>query len=108
MERFASTAERIAREPAKLEKIALLADYFRELGDDDLVAAARFFSGDRSPRAIGARSHSADARSSRSRAASGASTTRRCCKTTASTGDLGAALGALVRPPSDAMLFRDR
>ena len=45
MERFAATAERIASHPAKLEKIALLAEYLATLDDADLTAAARFFSG---------------------------------------------------------------
>jgi DNA ligase-1 len=108
MERFASTAERIAREPAKLAKIALLADYFRELGDDHLVAAARFFSGgpfaarDRRTLALGGRTIVEVAR--RVYGFEDEALLQRY----RSTGDLGAAIGALVRPPSDAMLFRDR
>ncbi len=108
MERFASTAERIAREPAKLAKIALLADYFRELGDEDLVAAARFFSGgpfaarDRRTLALGGRTIVEVAR--RVYGFDDAVLLRNYRLT----GDLGAAIGALVRPPSDAMLFRDR
>ena len=36
---------RIASRPGKLEKVAVLAEYFRSLGDADLLAAARFFTG---------------------------------------------------------------
>ncbi len=108
MERFASTAERIASEPAKLAKVALLADYFRNLDDDDLVAAARFFSGgpfaarDRRTLALGGRTIVEVARRVYGFADAALVQNYR------STGDLGAAIGALVRAPSDAMLFRDR
>src|SRR5579863_2340738 len=102
MERFASTAERIAREPAKLAKIALLADYFRELADDDLAAAARFLAGRpfaaRDPRtlALGGRTIVEAAR--RVYGFDDAA----LLQNYRATGDLGAAIGALVRPPSDA------
>jgi DNA ligase-1 len=108
MERFAQTAERIASHPAKLEKIALLADYLRTLDDADLVAAARFFTGnpfaarDHRTLSIGGRTIVEVARRvwSFDDAALGGAYR--------ASGDLGAALGALVRPPADAMLFRDR
>jgi DNA ligase-1 len=108
MERFAATAHRIAAQSAKLEKIALLAEYLRTLDDADLVAAARFFTGtpfaarDRRTLSLGGRTivdvaqqvwGFDDASLGRGYRA---------------TGDLGAALGPLVRPPKDAMLFRDR
>src|SRR5579871_6402840 len=108
MERFASTAERIAREPAKLAKIALLADYFRELADDDLAAAARFLAGRpfaaRDPRtlALGGRTIVEAAR--RVYGFDDAA----LLQNYRATGDLGAAIGALGRPPPDEMLFRDR
>jgi DNA ligase 1 len=108
MERFASTAERIASEPAKLAKIALLADYFRELDDDDLAAAARFFSGgpfaarDLRTLALGGRTIVEVARRVYGFDDAALLSNYRA------TGDLGAAVGLLVRPPSDAMLFRDR
>jgi len=108
MERFASTAERISSEPAKLAKIASLAGYFRELDDDDLTAAARFFSGgpfaarDRRTLALGGRTIVDVAR--RVYGFDDAALLRGY----RATGDLGAAIGALVRPPADAMLFRDR
>lgn len=108
MERFAATAERIAARPAKLEKIALLGEYFRALDDADLVAATRFFSGtpfaarDRRSLAVGGRTIVAVARRIwRFDDAALALTYRE-------TGDLGTALGSLVRAPHDAMLFRDR
>ncbi|HLX25605.1 MAG TPA: ATP-dependent DNA ligase [Candidatus Cybelea sp.] len=108
MERFAATAEVIAARPAKLEKIALLAEYFRSLDDADLVAATRFFSGtpfaarDRRSLAVGGRTIVEVAR--RIWGFDDAALARAYRET----GDLGAALGALVRPPHDAMLFRDR
>ena len=108
MERFAQTAQRIASTPGKLEKIAVLASYFRSLDDADLIAAARFFTGnpfaarDRRTLSIGGRTIVEVARRvwGFDDAALGSSYR--------ATGDLGAALGPLVRPPVDAMLFSDR
>src|SRR5213594_4630063 len=45
MRRFAETAEAIAGTSSKLKKIGFLADYLRTLADDDLRAAAVFFTG---------------------------------------------------------------
>src|SRR5215469_11566725 len=45
MRRFAETADAIAATTSKLKKIAALAEYFRVLNDDDLRAAAVFFTG---------------------------------------------------------------
>ena len=45
MYRFAETAEAIAGTTSKLKKIGFLADYFRTLAEDDLRAAAVFFTG---------------------------------------------------------------
>ena len=45
LESFAQTAEKVAATTKKLEKVALLGEYFRELSDDDLVRAARYFAG---------------------------------------------------------------
>ena len=45
MRRFAETADAIAGTTSKLKKIGFLADYFRTLEDDDLRAAAVFFTG---------------------------------------------------------------
>ena len=42
---FARTCEAIAATSSKLEKIAVLAAYLRELDDENLAAAARFFTG---------------------------------------------------------------
>ena len=105
MRRFAVTAQRIAATAAKLEKIALLAEYFRELDDADLLAAARFFTGtpfaarDRRTLSIGGRTivNVAQRVWGFSDADIGAGYR--------ATGDLGAALGPLVRPPRDATLF---
>jgi DNA ligase 1 len=43
--RFAHTAERIAATTKRLEKAALLGDYFTSLDDPDLLHAARYFAG---------------------------------------------------------------
>src|SRR6516225_9592538 len=45
MRRFAETAAVIAGTTSKLKKIGFLADYFRTLDEDDLRAAAVFFTG---------------------------------------------------------------
>jgi DNA ligase-1 len=108
MERFAATAERIASHPAKLEKIALLAEYLQTLDDADLLAAARFFSGtpfaarDRRTLSIGGRTIVEVARRVWGFDDAALALGYRA------TGDLGAALGPLVRAPHDAMLFSDR
>jgi DNA ligase 1 len=108
VERFAATAEEIASRPARLEKIELLAQYFRTLDDADLLAAARFFSGtpfaqrDRRTLSVGGRAIVEAAR--RVWGFDDAALRRGY----AATGDLGAAIGTLVRAPHDAMLFRDR
>ncbi len=108
MERFALTAQRIASTPGKLEKVAALASYFRSLDDTDLVAAARFFTGNpfaaRDGRTLSVGGRMIVEVAQRvwgfDDAALGASYR--------ATGDLGAALAPLVRPPVDSMLFRDR
>src|SRR5439155_25942052 len=45
MHRLAETAEAIAGTSSKLKKIAFLADYLRTLSEDNLLAAAVFFTG---------------------------------------------------------------
>ncbi|HVN69533.1 MAG TPA: ATP-dependent DNA ligase [Candidatus Binatia bacterium] len=108
MERFAATAQRIAEQPAKLAKIELLAEYLRSLGDADLLAAARFFTGtpfaarDRRTLSIGGRTIVEVARRVWGFDDDALGRSYR------DAGDLGAALAPLVRPPRDAMLFRDR
>jgi ATP-dependent DNA ligase I len=108
MERFAETAARIASLSGKLEKVALLAQYFRTLDDADLPAAARFFCG--SPFA---------ARDSRALCVGGRTIVEAARRVWEfddaalgdayrATGDLGAALALLVRPPRVASLFTDR
>ncbi len=108
MQRFAVTAQQIAGRSAKNEKIALLAEYLRSLDDADLLAATRFFTGnpfaarDRRSLSIGGRAIVAAAR----RVWGFDDGALRAAYRT--TGDLGAALGPLVRPPREATLFRDR
>src|SRR5213078_4303865 len=45
LESFARTAEAVAATTRKLEKAALLEGYFRQLDDEDLARAARYFAG---------------------------------------------------------------
>ena len=44
-EQFARTAEKVAATTKKLEKAALLGEYFQQLSDEDLARAARYFAG---------------------------------------------------------------
>jgi DNA ligase-1 len=44
-EQFARVAEKVAATTKKLEKAALLGEYFQELSDEDLTRAARYFAG---------------------------------------------------------------
>src|SRR5581483_3008606 len=108
MERFAETAERIASHPGKLDKIAILAGYFSTLDDADLLAAARFFCGtpfaarDGRTLSLGGRTVAAVARRVWEFDDAALAAAYRA------TGDLGAALAPLVRPPRAATLFSDR
>jgi DNA ligase-1 len=45
LEAFAKTAEAVAATTKKLEKAALLGEFFQNLSDDDLARAARYFAG---------------------------------------------------------------
>jgi DNA ligase-1 len=45
LEQFARTAEKVAATTRKLEKAALLGEYFQHLSDADLARAARYFAG---------------------------------------------------------------
>src|ERR1041384_2571834 len=45
LEQFARAAEAVAATTKKLEKAALLGDYFAHLSDQDLARAARYFAG---------------------------------------------------------------
>jgi DNA ligase-1 len=45
LERFAETAEAVSATTKKLEKAALLGEYFQKLADNDLARAARYFAG---------------------------------------------------------------
>lgn len=105
MIRFGQTCAAIAAKAGKLEKIAILAEYLRELGDADLAPAARFFTGNPFP-----------ARDERSlgvgwRAIVEAAKTAwgigeaQLVPAYREHGDLGAALGPFVRPPVNPTLF---
>jgi DNA ligase-1 len=108
MIRFAQTCAAIALRPAKLEKIALVAEYLRTLDEADLTAAARFFTGgpfaarEERTLSLGGRGIVAAARSVwvfSDEALSHAYRER---------GDLGDALGALARPGTDLALFAEQ
>src|SRR5437868_6467620 len=45
MKQLAETALAISKTSSRLKKVALLSEYFRDLPDDDLRAAAVFFTG---------------------------------------------------------------
>ena len=45
LQQFAEASEDVAATTKKLEKAALLADYFKDLSDLDLARAARYFAG---------------------------------------------------------------
>jgi DNA ligase-1 len=45
LEQFARTAESVAATTKKLQKAALLGEYFQQLSDEDLARAARYFAG---------------------------------------------------------------
>ena len=106
MLRFAETAQAVAETSSKLEKIALVAGYLRELNDADLEAAARFFTGHPLPQAsqralsVGGSTLVAAARAvwHFDDAALG--------KSYRAHGDLGDALAGVYRQPLDLGLFR--
>lgn len=104
---FGRTASAIAATASKLEKIALVAAYLRDLDDADLAPATRFFTGNPFPQAH-----------ERSLAAGGRTIVQAAAATWGvgdaelsaayrATGDLGAALGPFVRPSHDLGLFRE-
>jgi DNA ligase 1 len=104
---FGRTCAAIAATASKLEKIALVAGYLRELDDDDLAPAARYFTGNPFPQA-----------QDRSLAVGGRTIVEAAATTWGvddaalsvayrATGDLGAALGPFVRPSHDLGLFRE-
>jgi DNA ligase 1 len=104
---FARVCASIAATAGKLEKVALLAAYLRELDDADLAPAARYFTGnpfgsaDQRSLGLGGRTLVAAAHVAWG---VGNDDLRAAYR---GTGDLGAALGPFVRPPVDLGLFRD-
>jgi DNA ligase-1 len=104
---FARTCAAIAATASKLEKIALVAAYLRELDDADLVPATRYFTGNPFPQAqertlsVGGRTLVEAAQTAWGVDDAALGVAYRA------TGDLGAALGPFVRPPADLGLFRE-
>ena len=104
---FGTACAAIAATASKLEKIALVGDYLRELDDADLAPATRYFTGNPFAQAherslaVGWRTivEAAAATWGVDDAALGVAYR--------ATGDLGAALGPFVRPAHDLGLFRD-
>ncbi|MGZ3516610.1 MAG: ATP-dependent DNA ligase [Vulcanimicrobiaceae bacterium] len=107
MIRFAQTCAAIAQRPGKLEKIALVAEYLQSLEDADLAPAARFFTGnpfaarDSRSLALGGRTIVAAARRVWGFGEGALSRAYR------EHGDLGDALGTLVRPATTLGLFTE-
>ncbi len=105
MRRFAYVANAVAARSGKLEKIALIAEYLRELDDGDLHAAARFFTGNpfaaRDQRSLNVGGRAIVSVAKRVWGFDDAALSARYRET----GDLGSALGPLVRAPADLMLF---
>ncbi len=103
---FARTCAAIAATARKLEKIELVATYLATLDDDDLAAAARYFSGNPFAQAqertlsLGGRTILDIARDIWHIDPTALAAAYRA------TGDLGAALGPFVRPPHDLGFFR--
>ncbi|MDQ6931973.1 MAG: ATP-dependent DNA ligase [Candidatus Eremiobacteraeota bacterium] len=103
---FGRTCEQIAGKSAKLEKIALLADYLRSLRDPDLEAATRYFTGnpfaarEQKTLALGARTIIAAAQNA------WGFDDRQLHLNYREHGDLGAALCGFVRPSPDLGLFK--
>lgn len=102
---FARTCQAIAATSSKTAKIETLAKYLRERNDADLEAAARFFTGnpfaarDQRNLNLGGRAIVAVASRVWGITSSELSSGYR------ETGDLGSALGPLVRPSGDLQLF---
>jgi DNA ligase-1 len=104
---FGRTCAAIAARAAKLEKIAILAEYLRELDDADLAPAARFFTGNPFPArderslGIGWRTIVEAARDAWGVGEGALAAAYR------EHGDLGAALGPFVRAPMRLALFSE-
>lgn len=107
MIRFGRTCAAIAAKAGKLEKIAILAAYLRELSDADLAPAARFFTGNPFPArderslGIGWRTIVEAARNAWGVGEAQLAAAYR------EHGDLGAALGPFVRAPMHLTLFAE-
>ena len=104
---FARTCAAIAGTASKLQKIALVAGYLRDLDDDDLAPATRYFTGNPFPQAQD-RSLAVGGRTIVEAAEATWGVDERALSIAyRATGDLGAALGRFVRPPHDLGLFRE-
>ena len=105
MRRFAYVANAVAARNGKLDKVALIADYLASLDDADVEAAARFFTGnpfaarDQRSLNLGYRAIISAAQTMWGFDSSELSQSYR------QTGDLGTALGPLMREPATLSFF---
>ncbi|HEY5349506.1 MAG TPA: ATP-dependent DNA ligase [Candidatus Lustribacter sp.] len=105
---FSQACAAVAATSSKVEKVARLAEYLRGLDDDDLRAAARFFTGrafaqrDQKQLSIGGRTIVEAAKRVWDVIDAQLSHGYR------EYGDLGEALGSFVREPAELALFRER
>jgi DNA ligase-1 len=104
---FARACDEIAATASKLAKVERLAAYLGSLDDDDLEAAARFFTGNpfpaRDDRSIAIGGRTIVAAAQRVWGLTGA----QIGAGYRATGDLGAAIARSFRPPLDMGLFRE-
>lgn len=107
MNLFARACDSIASTPGKLDKVGLLAEYFRSLDDADLESAARFFTGnpfaqrEQKSLSLGGNTVVAAARNVWGFSDEELAASYR------EFGDLGSALAALVRPSVRLGLFEE-
>ena len=105
MRRFSEVADAVAALNGKLDKVAAIAGYLRTIDDADLAAATRFFTGNpfaaRDQRSLGLGGRTIVTVAKRVWGVHDAEISAAYRRT----GDLGAAIGPLVRQPTNPQLF---